>query len=243
LNLLETIELTKRFGGLVALDSLNLSVKEHEILGLIGPNGAGKTTTVNLIHGNYRPDSGRILFAGGDITRSNPGRNARFGISRTYQTPRPFLRMSALENVLVGALFGSSNTRDISKAKKESAERLEYVGLANRSNTTCSQLTIGELRRLELARAMVTAPKLMLLDEALAGLSPNEIAEQTGLIRKIRESGITILIIEHIMKAIMSTCDRVVVLDYGKKIAEGTPQAIAHNADVIEAYLGEEPYA
>ncbi|WP_448593215.1 ABC transporter ATP-binding protein [Thermoflexus hugenholtzii] len=238
MNLLEVQGVSKRFGGLQALNRVSLHLQEGEILGLIGPNGAGKTTLFNVINGVYRPEEGRVIFGGRDITGRPPYEIARQGIARAHQIVRPLNELTVLENVMVGACFGREN-RSLREARGIALAVLEQVGLADKRDVEAAKLNVAEKKRLELARALAARPRLLLLDEVLAGLNPTEVAAMLGVIRAIRESGITILMIEHLMHAIMNVSDRIVVLDYGEVIAEGTPQEIAHHPRVIEAYLGD----
>ena len=237
--LLEAQGVTLRFGGLVALSQVDLTLEEGKILGLIGPNGSGKTSLLNVITGLYRPQEGRVLFQSKDITRWKPNRICRAGIARTYQLVRPFMGMRALENVLVGMFYGHEEGRAPSEAEHRAVELLELVGLKGREMAEASSLTIVERKWLELARALATGPDLLLLDELVAGLTATEIDRILETLRGIREQGVTILFIEHVMKAVMSLSDHVVVLHHGVKIAEGKPEDIVRNEDVVEAYLGE----
>jgi branched-chain amino acid transport system ATP-binding protein len=220
------------------VDRLSLTVNEGEILGLIGPNGAGKSTVFNLIYGVYPPDSGSIVFAGEDITGGPPYRVARQGIARAHQIVQPLGGLSVLDNCTVGACFGRENL-SLAAGREAVREVAELVGLPGRLEEPASQLTTAGKKRLELARALSARPRLLLLDEVLAGLNPTEVGHMIGVIRKIRERGVTILIIEHVMRAIMSLSDRIVVLNTGKKLAEGAPAEIANNPEVIAAYLGD----
>ncbi|HEX5210962.1 MAG TPA: ABC transporter ATP-binding protein [Pseudolabrys sp.] len=234
--------LSKRFGGVAAVQDVSFSVEEHEILGLIGPNGAGKSTLFNLINGVFRPDAGRIAFGGTDITGMAPYRVARTGLARTHQIVQPLGAMSVRENCTVGACFGRENL-PLSAATQIAEEVAAFVGLGERLDIPASQLTVAGKKRLELARALSAQPKLLLLDEVLAGLNPTEVERMIEVIRRIRERGVTILIIEHLMQAIMSLSNRIVVLNTGQKLAEGSPSAIANDAAVIEAYLGDPELA
>lgn len=236
--LLEIEGVSKRFGGLQALQRVSFHVREGEILGLIGPNGAGKTTLFNVINGVYRPEEGRILFRGQDITGRPPYEIARLGIARAYQIVRPLGELTVLENAMVGACFGREN-RSLREAQEIAMAVLDQVGLAHKREVEAARLNVAEKKRLEMARALAARPYLLLLDEVLAGLNPTEVAAMLEVIRTVRASGITILMIEHLMHAIMNVSDRIVVLDYGQVIAEGTPQEIAHHPRVIEAYLGD----
>jgi len=230
--------LAKFFVGLQALTNLDFQLYENEILGLIGPNGAGKTTLFNLIAGVYKPTYGFIDFRGEHINGLRPDAICKKGIARTFQIPKPFLEMSALENIMVGSYFGSHGKRYLKECKSQAEDILLLVGLANKHNALASQLTLIERKMLELARALSTEPSVLLLDEVIAGLNPTETLEMLDLVKKIRERGITILMIGHVMKAIMGVSDRVMVLNYGSKIAEGPPKEIVANQDVIKAYLG-----
>ena len=236
--LLEVVDVSKRFGGLQAVQSLSFSVAQGAIVGMIGPNGAGKSTAFNLINGVIAPDQGRVVFGGADITASPPYRVARHGLARTNQIVQPFLTMSVLENCIVGACFGRENPR-LARGQEAALEALALVGLDDRLDTPASQLTIVGKKRLELARALAARPTLLMLDEVLAGLNPTEVEHMIGIIRAIRERGTSILMIEHLMQAIMSLSDRIVVLNSGTKLCEGLPAEVAADAAVIEAYLGD----
>jgi branched-chain amino acid transport system ATP-binding protein len=240
MSLLEVQDVSKFFGGLAALTEVSLVCNMGEILGIIGPNGAGKTTLFNVINGFYGPSNGDISFNGEKISNMKPHKVCDRGIARTFQVVRPLQRMTVLDNVIASA-YVRAKTK--ARATETAAEVLRFTSLYEDRALVSKGLPLGKRKRLEIARALATRPKLLLLDEAFAGLNPTEINEQIEIVRKIRENGITILIIEHHMKVIMSISDRIVVLNYGKQIAEGTPAEISRNPVVIEAYLGEEPSA
>jgi branched-chain amino acid transport system ATP-binding protein len=236
--LLEVTGLSKHFGGVQAVQDLSFTVENGEILGLIGPNGAGKSTVFNLINGVHVPDAGRIVFDGTEITGEPPYRVARYGLARAHQIVQPLAGMTVFENCTVGACFGRDNL-PLAQAREVVHEVAELVGLADRLGDLAGQLTTAGKKRLELARALSARPRLLLLDEVLAGLNPTEIERMIEVIRKIRARGVAILMIEHVMRAIMSLSDRIVVINLGRKLAEGTPQAIVDNPQVIAAYLGD----
>ena len=229
--------LTKRFGGLTAVNNVSLELKQEEILGLIGPNGAGKTTLFNMISGTYLPTEGHIYFKGQDITDLAPYKIAGLGIARTFQIAKPFAKLTVVDNVKVGSFL---HTKGTGKAEEKARQVVDFVGLGPYANRPAQTLTTAGRKRLELARALATQPELLLLDEVMAGLTPTESAGIVNLIRQIREAGITILVIEHVMKAIMSLSDRVAVIHHGELIAVDPPGEIAKDERVIEAYLGEE---
>jgi branched-chain amino acid transport system ATP-binding protein len=233
---LETHELTKAFGGVVAVDHLSLTVERGSIVGLIGPNGSGKTTFFNLVTGVFPPDRGRIVFKGREITGLRPHRIARLGVGRTFQIPAPFTKMTVLDNVAVGAFIRESA---MSGARRKAMEILEFVGLAPKAHELVSGVTLEDRKRLELARALATRPDLLLLDEVMAGLNPAEVQAAVELVRKVQARGITVMVVEHVMDAILSLCERIVVLDSGRKIAEDAPDRIVADEAVIRAYLGE----
>jgi branched-chain amino acid transport system ATP-binding protein len=236
-TVLETSEVTKRFGGLVAVNQVSMHVKEGEIVGLIGPNGAGKTTLLNAIAGLNPPTSGKVNFYGQDTTGLQPESMCHLGLSRTFQIPRPFPKMTALENVLTAAIFGNKGKRE-KDPMALSRELLEYVEFPMPEDTITSNLNTVQLKRLDLARALASHPKMLFLDELAAGLTEGELNDIIQIIRKIRESGVTILMVEHIMHLIMNLCDRLVCIQFGTKIAEGPTQEVAVNPKVQEAYLG-----
>jgi branched-chain amino acid transport system ATP-binding protein len=233
--MLEVRGLSKSFGGLKAVDQASLDVRQGEIVGLIGPNGAGKTTLFAAIAGFHAPDAGRVAFEGKDITGLAPHRICAAGMVRTFQITQPFAKISVRENIMVGAYF---RTADRKMAERKAEAVASMVDMAGQLDQMGADLTVAGRKRLELARALATGPRLLLLDEVMAGLNPTEITEIVQVIRAIRESGITILLIEHVMQAVTSLAERVYVLNQGRMIAEGTPTAIADNPEVIEAYLG-----
>jgi len=236
MSLLELRGISKFFGGLAALNSVSFGVNKGEIFGLIGPNGAGKTTLFNVVNGFYKPSKGEVLFNGRKISNLKPHQICGLGIARTFQVVKPLQRMTVLDNVIASA-FLRAKSKD--QAEEIAVETLQFSGLYDDRNIKSKSLPLGKRKRLEIARALATQPELLLFDESCAGLNPSELNESIEIIKKVRERGVTILIIEHHMKVIMSISDRVVVLNYGEKIAEGTPVEIANNPLVIEAYLGD----
>jgi branched-chain amino acid transport system ATP-binding protein len=240
-NLLDGFRVSKNFGGLRALDEVDFAVEKGEIVGLIGANGAGKTTLFNLISGVYNPSSGHIRFKGEDITGMKPYKVCRRGIGRTFQVVKPFLNMTVLKNVSTGRLFGKDRLQDRKEAEHQAREILEFVGLSEKAHIPTRELTLADRKRIEIARSLATNPDLLLLDEVLAGLTPTETTEAMTLIQGIlQDFGVTILMVEHVMKAVVGVCSRILVLHYGQKIAEGSPREIAENPSVIKAYLGEK---
>jgi len=240
--LLSVQGVTKRFGGLQALTDVTFDLPEGQILGLIGPNGAGKTTLFNAINGVYPPEEGRIIFRDKDVTTIKTYHHARMGMARTHQIVQPLNELTVRENVMVGACFGREN-QGLGQAADIADEVLEFVGLAVRADQLAGSLNVAQKKRLEMARALAARPYLLLLDEVLAGLNPSEIGSMVETVKKIRERGITIIMIEHVMKAVMNVSDRIIVLDYGQQIAEGTPEEISKDERVIEAYLGDPKLA
>ena len=227
--------LSKRFGGLRAVQDVSFSVKENETLALIGPNGAGKTTSFHLITGFHRPDAGSVMAFGREIVGLRPHDICAHGLARTFQVAKPFGAMTVLANVMTGAFL---RDRNAAVARDRARETIEFVGLSAREQTPAKDLTTIDQRRLEMARALATEPRILLLDEVMAGLNPSEIDQAVALIGKLSERGLTIVIVEHVMRAIMAVARHIVVLDHGQKIAEGTPREIVENPEVVRAYLG-----
>jgi len=238
--LLDCIDVSKEFGGLKALKAVNFTVNENEIAGLVGPNGSGKSTLLNVISGMYKPNSGLVKFLNEDISKLPPHQICARGITKTSQTVQSFIEMTALENVYVGALFGRKAEDDFDSLNK-AKELLDFVGLGkDKFNVPAKNLNVIELRRVQLARALATSPKLLLLDELLTGLTPKESDEAIALIKRINKQGVTLLIVEHVMRVIMGLCSRVAVLHHGEKICEGNPKEVCNDENVIKVYLGKK---
>ncbi len=236
MTLLRVENLTMRFGGLVAVRDLSLSVEEGEILGMIGPNGAGKTTAFNMISGYYKPTEGQVFFQDQNITGLRPDQVCNRGLTRTFQVVKPFSHLTVLENVMVGA-YAHTNKNQV--AKDKAREVLDFLGMSDKTEVLAGGLPIALRKRLEIAKALATEPKMLLLDEAMAGLRPRETDEIIELVRKVSKQGVALLLVEHVMRVIMSLADRIVVIHHGEKIAEGEPQAVVRNKTVVDAYLGE----
>jgi branched-chain amino acid transport system ATP-binding protein len=239
MQILEGRSVTKHFGGLAAVHQVDFNINQGDVVGLIGPNGAGKTTLFNLISGSLPTTRGEIRYKGKKITGLKADQICRKGIARTFQSAKLFSGMSVFENVLAASLFGTKRDISVPDAEREAAELLEFVELSTVKEMLARDLAIGHRKRLEVARALATKPDLMMFDEVMAGLNPTEVAQAMELITRIRKKGITIFMIEHLMKAIMTICDRIIVLHHGSKIAEGTPEEITTSRTVIEVYLGE----
>jgi branched-chain amino acid transport system ATP-binding protein len=243
MSILEGKGVTKYFGGLAAVSNLDFIVEQGEVLGLIGPNGAGKTTLFNLISAALVPKSGIIKFKGKNITGLKPHKICRMGVARTFQSVKIFANMPVLDNVVLGSFFGTSSGISLAEALREATELLDFVGLSELKKRPAKDLTLANQKRLEIAGALATKPELLLLDEIMAGLNPTEVAQAMELVSRIREKKITVIMIEHVMKAIMNMCERIMVLHHGEKIAEGTPKEVANSKRVVEVYLGEKAYA
>jgi branched-chain amino acid transport system ATP-binding protein len=243
MQILEGQGVTKYFGGLAAVSNVDFHADQGEIMGLIGPNGAGKTTLFNLISGAIPFKLGEIRFKGQRINGLKPHQICRMGVSRTFQETKVFADMPVFQNVLMGAFFGTPTRISGAGAAREATQALEFVGLSAMSETPVQDLTLVNQKRVEVARALATKPGLLLLDELMAGLNPAEVSEAMELVKKIRDTGITIFMVEHVMKAIMGICERIMALHHGEKIAEGTCNEISCNKTVIEVYLGEEVHA
>ena len=240
---LKVENLSKSFGGLQVLSNVNLEVHQGEILGLIGPNGSGKTTLFNLVTGFLKPNTGRVIFEGRDITKAQNHQVCQAGIARTFQLVKPFAHMTALQNVMVGRMYGRKPAQSLKEARTESEEILGSIDLGGKKSNVAHSLTLSDRKRLELAKALATRPKLLLIDEMMAGLNLTETEDAIKIIKKIRDSGITLMVVEHVMRAVLGISDRIMVLNAGEKIAEAPPQEIMRDKGVIEAYLGKESYA
>jgi ABC-type branched-subunit amino acid transport system ATPase component len=242
-RLLRLEGISKSFGGVRAIGGVDLEVSEGEILGLIGPNGSGKTTLFNVVTGFEQPDSGRVILQGRDIAGARPAAVCRSGIARTFQIVRPFLHLTALQNIAVARAYGREPAPSKKQAEAEALTLLELIGLSHLRDAPARSLTLVSRKRLELGRALASRPRLLLLDELLAGLNPSEVLADLDLIRRVRDMGITVVIVEHLVQAVFALCDRVVVMNAGEKIADGTPAAVAADQHVIDAYLGVAHHA